>query len=300
MAGIATFSTDDSLSDVLRPEWLYTAARLKKNRHAKAFAPDFAAVGALIDDAIKTQNALDDAVVLAAAGRDAADEDLDPVVAQVLATILLITNGDRGDPLYVSYAGDQTAAEVTKPVLGPELALATDWTDSLAKESEPSLQAFAAPLSEVVANGVTAEKEVKAADKALSDFRLLGERKKAVDAFNAARLALFGKVVQFRHDHPELRLPTSWAASFFRRSSRTARFGTTLTQVKAFLKKLDQDQKAAAAFQEELQKKADDYAEAKAQREKAKAELAELRKEQKANKAKERELAAEAKKKLKK
>ena len=300
MAGIATFSTDDSLSDVLRPEWLYTAARLKKNRHAKAFAAEFEPVGALIDTAIKTQNGLDDAAVLAAAGRDAADEDLDPVVAQVLATILIFTNGDRGDPLYVSYAGDQTAAEVTKPVLGSELALVADWPDSLSKESDPSLQAFAVPLSEAVANGVTAEKEVKASDKALSDFRLLGERRKVVDAFNAARASLFGKLGQFRHDHPELRLPTSWAMSFFRRSSKTARFGTTLTQVDAYLKKLDQDQKEALAFREELQKKADDYAEAKAQREKAKAELAELRKEQKANKAKEKELAAEAKKKLKK
>ena len=34
-------------------------------------APDFAAVGALIDDGIKTQSGLDDAAVLATAGRDA-------------------------------------------------------------------------------------------------------------------------------------------------------------------------------------------------------------------------------------
>ncbi len=78
------------------------------------------------------------------------------------------------------------------------------------------------------------------------------------------------------------------------------RFGTTLKQVDTYLQKLEADKAEALAYRGELEKRANEYAKAKADRERARAELAELRAAQKANKAKEKALAAEANKKLKK
>jgi hypothetical protein len=118
MAAIATLGIDETLF-TLRVEWLYTLARLLKSVHAQGFAPEFQALGPVIDAAIKTQGSLDDTSILAAAARDAADESLDPLIIQILAAIQTITKGDRTDPFYVSYAGDQTAAQITRPVLGP-------------------------------------------------------------------------------------------------------------------------------------------------------------------------------------
>lgn len=297
MAAIATLGYDDTLF-TLRVEWLYTYARLIKSPHAKPFAPEFQTVGALIDAAVKTQGTLDDAAVMAAAARDAADEALDPVIVQILASILLVTKGDRADPLYVSYAGDSTAAQLIKPTLGAELTLATEWLAPLQSETEPALQAYSAPLAAAVADGAAAEKDVKDADKALTDFRLLGERKKAVDALNSARAILLGKLLQLRHDHPELRLGSAWATSFFRRVVKAHKFGNTIAQVEQYIKALDADRAEALAHLKELQDKAEAYEQAKADREKARADLAELKKAKKEQKAKEKALEAEANKKL--
>jgi hypothetical protein len=148
--------------------------------------------------------------------------------------------------------------------------------------------------------GTDAEKDVKASDKALSDFRLVGERKKVVDALNAGRASLFGKLLQFQHDHPDLRLPSDWAAGFFRHSVKTAKYGTTIAQVEAYLAKLENDMTSAKAFLADLQQKAAAHAEAKAKREKARQELSETRKAAKVLKQQEKVLEAEAKKKLKK
>jgi len=299
MASIATIGYDETLFTV-RAEWLYTYARLLKSPQAKAFAPDFATVGPVIDAAIKTQGGLDDDAVMAAAARDAADDALDPVVVQILATILLITKGDRTDPLYLSYASDLTASELVRPVLGQELAAASEWVEPLKIEPDASLQAYAGPLDDAVKEGAASEKAVKTAEKALSDFRLLGDRKKAVDTLNSARAILYGKLLQLHHDHPELRLGAAWASIFFRRATKTSKYGTTVDQIQAYIAGLDADRIQAVKALEEAKQKAAEHAQAKENRAKARAELAELRKNKKAQKAQEKALEAEANKKLKK
>ncbi|MFT3767848.1 MAG: hypothetical protein QM820_20550 [Minicystis sp.] len=297
-SGIQTFDVDDTLF-TLRVEWLYTLARLVKSAHTQAFVAEFQAVGPVLDAAIQKQGQLDDAAVMASAARDSADEALDPVIVQILTSILVITRNDRSDPLYVSYAGDQTVSEVIRPVLGPELAGAAEWVEPLKEEEDASLQNLAAPLESAVEIGKKAEKDIKVADSALSDFRLFGERKKAVDTLNAARGSLHGKLVAFLHAHPELRLPGGWPASFFRHATKVPRFGNNIEQVDAYLARLDRDRQDAEAFRRELQAKAEAQATLKANRAKAREELAALRKANKEAKAKEKALKAEAEKKLK-
>lgn len=186
-------------------------------------------------------------------------------------------------------------------MLGAELATVADWIEPLkAAETDPALRAFAGRLEEAVKAGYAAEDEVKAADKALSDFRLLGERKKAVDALNAARAALLGKLLQFQHDNSDLRLGAGWAGRFFRKSSKGTRFGATIAQVEQAIQRLDAERAEAGAALAELQERAKEIEAAKASRAKAREDLAALRKTQKEQKAQEKALKAEANKKIKK
>lgn len=297
MTTIATFSIDDALPG-LHSEYLYTADSLVKNPLAQPFAADFQPVGVLLDAAIKTQGGLDDAAVLAAAGRDAADAALDPIMIRIIATLLIITHDNRDDPLYLSYAAGQTGAEIVRPMLGAELETAGEWVTDLAKESEPSLLPFAVPLKAAFDVGAAAEADVKAADKALSTFRLTGERKVVVDAFNAARARLFGKLLEFQHAHPELRLPADWAAGFFRHAVKASKYGTTAAQVQAYLAKLEDDKATAIAYLAELNAKTAAKDKARADRAAARVALAAARKDAREKKKDEKALAVAAKKPL--
>jgi hypothetical protein len=298
MSRIATFGTDDTLATV-RSGWLYTLSLLLKNPYTAAFVPAFQAPGPAIDAAVKTQSGLDDASVIASAARVAADDALDPLLGQIINALLIVTKNNREDPLFVSYVGTQTPAEILRPVLGAELVTAAEWIEPLQQETDPVLQAFAAPLAEAVATGQAAEKEIKASDKALSDFRLFGERKKVVDAVNAARGALFGALVKFQHDNAHLRLPSDWAESFFQRSVKGAKYGATVAQAETILAKLAEETAAAQENLKELQQKAADRETARAKRAQARVDLAAARKAGREKRLQEKALEAEANKKLK-
>lgn len=299
MAGIQTFTTDHTLP-FLRIEWLYTLARLLKNAHTAPFVAAFQAVGPVLDAALKTQGTLEDAGVVADAGHDAADDALDPLVLQIINALLVLTKNNRDDPQFISYTGNQTAAELVRPELGAELTTVSAWVEPLKKETDTTLQALGAQLEAAVAVGRTAEREVKAAGKALTDFRLVGERKKAVDALNAARGSLLGSLIKFQHENANLRLPADWATSFFRHAVKGAKYGTTITQAEEYLARLAEETKAAQAHLKELQDKAAAHEEAKAKRAKARLDLAAARKADKELKKQERALEDEATKKLKK
>ncbi len=298
MSRIATFGTDDTLPTV-RTAYLYTLSLLLKNQYTAPFVAAFQSLGPVIDAAIKTQSNLDDASVIASAARVAADDALDPLLGQIINALLIVTRNDREDPLFVSYVGTQTPAEILRPVLGAELVTATEWIDPLQQEADPVLQAFSAPLADVVATGQAAEKEVKSTDKALSDFRLLGERKKVVDAVNAGRGSLFGELVKFQHDNTGLRLPGDWAESFFQRSVKSAKYGATVAQAETILAKLAEETTAAQENLAELKQKAAERETAKAKRSQARLDLAASRKAGKEKRSQEKALEVEANKKLK-
>jgi hypothetical protein len=227
MSQIATFSTDDSISTV-RSGWLYPLGRLLKSPHTAAMVPEFQALGSVFKAAITTQSDLDDRSVFATAGRDAADDGLDPIMVQIINALRIVTKNNPDDPLIVSFLGTQTPTEIIRPLLGAELVTAAEWIGPLKEETDPILQTFVAPLEAAVATGQAAEKELKASEKALSDFRLLGERKKLVDAVNAARGSLFGALVKFQHENTALRLPDVLPQRFTRHHSTGSQHARSL------------------------------------------------------------------------
>jgi hypothetical protein len=297
MPGIATLGLDETLL-MIRVAWLYTLSRLLKSPHTAHLVADFRALGPIIDAAIERQRALDDASVIAKAARDGADDELDPLMWQVVNTLLVVTKNDRSDPHFVSYVGSQTPGEIIRPLLGLELEIAADWVASLEQESEKLLHAFAQPLSLVVATGQVAEKDVKSTDKALSDFRLVGERKKIVDAVNAARGGLLGALVKFQHENTHLRLPNDWPTSFFQHATKTAKYGETVEEAEASIARLAAETAAAQANLSALKAKAAERETARATRAEAQVKLAAARKEAREKRKEEKELEAAAKKKL--
>ncbi len=297
MPGIATFSLDDALL-ILRAAWLYTLSCLLKSPHTAHLVPDFQALGPIIDAALERQRALDDASVIAKAARDGADDELDPLMWQIVNTLLVVTKNDREDPHFVSYVGSRTPGEIIKPRLGAELVTAADWVESLEQETEPVLQAFAPPLGLVVATGQVAENEVKSTDKALSDFRLIGERKKVVDIVNAARGGLLGALVKFQHENTHLRLPSDWPMSFFQHATKTSKYGDTVELAEASIARLAEEMAAAQANLLALKEKAAARETARATRALAREKLEAARKEAREKRKEEKELAAAAKKKL--
>jgi hypothetical protein len=297
MPALATLSIDDALI-ILRIAWLYTLSRLLKSPHTGHLVDEFRALGPIIDAAIAKQQALDDASVIARAGRDGADAELDPIMVQIVNTLLVITKNDREDPQFVAYTGSRTPGEIIKSVLGPELVTAAEWVESLEQETDILLRAFAQPLSLVVATGQVAEKEVKSTDKALSDFRLLGDRKRVVDTVNAARGGLLGALVKFQHENAHLRLPSDWPASFFLRATKTSKYGETVEQAEESLARLTEEMAAAQANLIALKAKAQARETARATRAQAQEKLKVTRKEAREKRKEEKELAAAAKKKL--
>jgi hypothetical protein len=298
MATLAILRSDETLQSYWA-QYLYTLARILKNPHTQPFVADFQALGPILKDALKTESELDDTDVLLAAARDAADDVLDPIMLQIVATLLLLTGDDREDPLVVSYTAGATGAEIVRAVLGPELVMAEEWVGDLAKETEPRLLAYAAPLADAVTVGKAAEGDIKVHDKARSTFRLTGQRQTALDALNAGRAKLFGLLLAFRHDHPELRLPTDWAMRFFRHETKAPKFGATVAKAEQYLADLEEEKLAVLAHIEALKQKDAAREKAKADRAQARIALAEARKAKREQNKLEKKLEAEANKPLK-
>ena len=297
MTAIVTLGSDDTLVTV-RNGWLYPLSRLLKCAYTAFLVGDFQKVGALIDAAVKTQCELEDACVIAVAARDAADAGLDPLIWQIINALLILTKNNREDPQFISYVGSRTPTQIVKPLLGAELVTAAEWVTQLEQETDPVLLAFVKPLAELVAMGQAAEKDVKSSSKAVSDFRLLGGRRKVVDAVNAARGSLLGALVKFQHDNAALRLPSDWAESFFQRSTRASKYGDTVEEAEASLLRLTEETKAAQENLAALKAKAAEREAAKAKRAQARVDLAASRKESREMRRQEKALEALAKKKL--
>lgn len=298
MAALAILRVDETLQSYW-VQYLYTLARILKNPHTKPFVADFQTVGPLLKDALKTEADLDEADVLLAAARDAADDVLDPIMLQIVATLLILTNDDRADPLVVSYTAGATGAEIVRAVLGPELIMAEEWVDDLAKETEPRLLAYVNPLTDAVKGGKAAEGDLKTHEKARSTFRLTGQRQTALDALNAARAKLFGLLLAFRHDHPDLRLPSDWAMRFFRHETKAPKYGATVAKAEQILADLEEEKLAVMAHIEALKQKDVAREKAKTDRAQARLDLAAARKAAKEQAKLEKKLEAEANKPIK-
>jgi hypothetical protein len=144
-----------------------------------------------------------------------ADDDIDGTVDAVVASLLVITGGDREADLYVHYLGTSTPAELKDPVLAEELEAVRKWVSSLKGSPYASLAALGPVLEQQVAIADAAEKKLSDATQALKDFREVGARKALVDKINANRQATYGELGDIVHSNPVLGLPRDLAAQSF-------------------------------------------------------------------------------------
>lgn len=218
--GIPTIDYDSSLELVL-DELAYTRARLKAHPLTAALAADFDAFQpkwmAVFTQEIGLRAERQDA----AARVIAADDDLDDLSDGLSKALLIITKGNRGDPLYKLYYGDKRPSDLKRPTLGPQLETMRGWTPSLVASPHAMLTDYGTQLQDKVGVADDAVATAASAEQKSRAFRTVGERKALIDDFNALRKATYGKLAEMPHTQPAAKLPASFADRFFRHGTWT-------------------------------------------------------------------------------
>lgn len=249
---------------------------------------------------------LGDALLEARAKAFSVDLDLNGLLDQVTAAVHGGKKPDLYLPLHQLYFGGAVApSEAKRPILGTQLDVMRSWPGLLGKATQPALVALAQSVTDGVAAAESATAAVAAAQANLDKFRLDGNGRKLFDSYNALAATTFGALKTLVHDHPELKLGSDWAESFFLHETRSA-VPTTVGQAEESLKKARNElaaaeQRVAAAEQRLAQMREKQAANeaAAAAASQAKAAVASAKKETAAAKQKEKE-AIEAAKKAKK
>ncbi|MFT3767436.1 MAG: hypothetical protein QM820_18440 [Minicystis sp.] len=259
---------------------LYTSSRLKANPLTAGYAPPFQA---LRDEwkVIQTQDVdIIEALAIAQALVDEADDGLDDFASRLSKAVLVITKDDKQSPLYLHFFGKKTLSELCRPTLAGQLDTMRGWIPSLQKSPYPSLQALAPELEQLVVAADAADAARDGARQRNREFRDVGARRQFVDKLNAARKQLFGELAKLPFTNPAL--PSDFAERFFRSeagyeepeaptvasvTSRIAEMEKALQAEKDLLAQLQGE--AAAVEQAAAQQKADEAALAAVQKQMA-------------------------------
>jgi hypothetical protein len=209
----------DMALDALYEERIFTVAALKANAASVPLvAPYVAPFEALTTDWKKIQDT-EHGLIEAAANADAKVDIVDAVLkVEVIAishAVLTETKNDRNAALYVHYFGTFRPMDLKRPIREGHLATLVAWVPSLIASPVPALKAVGTSLQATLIDAEAATKSKNAADQALTDFRVLGDRKSFVDGMNALRKTTYGDLAEMPHAHPELHLPVAFADAFF-------------------------------------------------------------------------------------
>jgi hypothetical protein len=205
--------------NALYEERIFTVAALKANAASVPLvAPFVAPFEALTTDWKKIQDT-EHGLIEAAANADAKVDIVDAVLkGEVIAishAVLTETNNDRTAALYVHYFGTFRPMDLKRSIREGHIATLTAWVPSLVVSPVAALKAVGTSLQATLVDADAALKAKAAADQALTDFRVLGERKTFVDGVNALRKTTYGDLAEMPHAHPELHLPVAFADGFF-------------------------------------------------------------------------------------
>ena len=273
MPGPLTVNDATATLDTLRAHWRFTLSRLKSDPNGAPYVADLSAFEASWDAADKKERMLDDAVAHAEAGAVFADGGLDRLVDQVTVAIHGGKKPNLSLPLNRLYFGALTPSQLKRPILGTELAQIHGWPQLLGQASQPELSALAPAAAAAMQ---PADAAAGALSKALSErdtFRLSGDRTKLFDAFNALTARTHAGLKALALEHPELKLGTTYAESFFLHSTGS-RFGKTVAEASAAADKLKAKAANAQKHHDALVAKAAAHEAALKEHEKAKADLA--------------------------
>ncbi|HRI70391.1 MAG TPA: hypothetical protein PK156_39435 [Polyangium sp.] len=210
MAGIKTIPLNATTDTVLE-HYLPTLVRIRRCVHTHALIPDVESFRARIDDAMTEERKLREADLEASAAMHFTDRDLDDSATFVAANV------DLKSLLGTRLFGDMRPRDFRRPLLGGQLEAMTAWPTVLQDSEKEVLRQHVPILAQRVATGQTAADEKKETTRRLADFRTVGTRVRLIEAFNAWRKSLFGKLGDMQHANPAL--GTGWAESFFLQES---------------------------------------------------------------------------------
>jgi hypothetical protein len=216
MGTIFMIDYSDSL-DTIWSQLVYTEARLLKDPRAKDLAPVITKMLDRWETVSAGQRTCWHHEIVAQAGVDYEDEQLDETVDDVDHAIIHIDR-DRESLRYRRYF-PHGKAEIIRLGLETELDRVRTWPTQLGGESEKPLQKLGTRVATHLADGDAAVAERRDAVTATGTQRVR-EIVKLVEDVNGARRSLFGLLLQRGE---EAKLDPSWAQGFFRKSTATVK-----------------------------------------------------------------------------
>lgn len=204
----------------LQHERVYTFAQLQAQPFTQTLASAFMALETDRQQVVALENRLLEQQFLAAAMVDVAVLGLGLAVDHFLHALLVVVNNERQAALYQRFFDKYRPSELKRMVISEQLTIVRPWPRTLAELPQEVLHQHGLALEAAVAKAdqaITAEAET---ERAVDDFREVGERKNFVDRFNALRKVTFGKLAEMVHMHPEYNLPRDFPEQFFLRERR--------------------------------------------------------------------------------
>ncbi|MRG95886.1 hypothetical protein [Polyangium spumosum] len=268
--GVRTLAYRLGLFTLLR-ELQYTLSQAKQEPLAAGYVPVFQALRDHWKLILLEEIDILDLLAQAQAGVDKADGGLDGFAGRVSRIVDESTSGNTRKQLRKALFKNKPLAKFRRPVLGGQLALMSDWAETLAKCGVPVLVALAPEAETLVAAAEDADKQRKSAQSTNRDFRDVGNRKQFIDKVNAARKEAHGGLAKLPFENHSL--PRDFAERFFY-SEPPRDEEETIDEVKTSIEELTAQLEERKALLAKLEEEAE--AEARAEEERlAQAEAAE-------------------------
>jgi hypothetical protein len=217
MGRIATIDPRLSMEDLFY-EYLWTLVRLLASPDAdvKALAKDFQEFEKDWWDTLQKEMGFVRALFIAQALVESLDGLLDTLSDLVAATARVEDKSSPGFSLVTLLYGTQIPSIFRRPTLGAQLQAMSNWPNVLKATSNATLQGYGTQIEALVTEANAAAETERQADKALEQFRAMGDRRALVDKLNALRKSTHGALGKIGH---EKKYPNGFAETFFRREA---------------------------------------------------------------------------------
>jgi hypothetical protein len=260
-------------SDLFR-ETVYTLAQLQASPVVARFVPAARELLERWRELNKLELELTTSEVSAEAHIDRVDGDIDPIVEELAARILVAAKGNRKSPLYQRYYASYRPSELVRPVLGPELETIRQWPASLKESTEESIRPIGAQLERLIAEADQAVAERDSIWQQWDDLYKTGVRRTFVDDLNTFRERLHADLTALADTPEEKNLPPEFPERFFVQTKRrrtvtrdptAAEIRAQIVELQAIADRMDKEQRERE--QSEAQRRADETRLAELERE---------------------------------
>lgn len=271
------FRAFDSRSSIrmFRPDLHFSVTQFKVEPLAQKHVAPFEGLLAGLGVITEQEQALYDTQVECKAVVVTCDRVLNRQASRVHKEVLIITNDSTKHNLYKHYFGTKSLKEFVRPTLKSQLAAMLGWVKSLKESEHAALSALAADVEAATKAAVVAVEKKTAIDLEIKVFRETGDRKKFIDACNAARSLAYGELAKLAHENDSL--PSNFADSFFLHyitEEEEVTVESVQEKIDELTEELEEQKELLVQLKEEQEAKAKAEAEELAQR----AALAELEK----------------------